>query len=107
MNISSDPLSTSLLAAIEIKVEARCVPLFNNRVANTTEIEELLDEAEEIYCNEDIIMTIGQGGVPKPFFATAEDIIKRENDKMSGNIPFNWSVSLITVEFFIFKERKY
>lgn len=75
-----------------IKVE---VPLYEVHAANNDEINQILDEAEEIVCDDDVIMSIGKDGIPKPWAATDDKIIKRQNDPMSGDIAFNVTVSRI------------
>lgn len=99
----TDPIQTSTSAddamAPAHETKSEYVPYFDIHAANSVEIEDLLDETEEIFCNEDVIMTIGKCGVPKPYLSTSEDIIKREGDKMSGDIAFNESVRIIFVIF--------
>lgn len=74
------------------RVKLEYVPLFDIHSANNGEIELLLDEQEEIVCNEDVVMMVGQSGIPPPWEATNDGFIKRQSDPMSGNIPFNTSV---------------
>lgn len=70
------------------------VPLFNIHVGNRAEIEELLNEPEDDDDDDDVIMIIGSSGIPRPWSTTSDDLIKRENDKMTGAIAFNQTVSI-------------
>lgn len=55
-------------------------------------LDNLISENATVVIDEDISMTIGFNGVPKPFAANSEEMIKREDDPISGNIPFNLTV---------------
>lgn len=85
------------LANIELRsqVKAESVPLYENYTRNSAEMDTLLDEPEEIFCDEDMTITIPKGGIPKPLASTGDDMIKCENDKISGSIPFNANVSIL------------
>lgn len=83
--IVADPL-------VIVKTE---VPMQEFHAANSAEIDEILEEAEEIVCDDGVVMLIGKNGVPMPWAATDDKLIKREKDLMSGDIPFNCTVSRI------------
>lgn len=88
-----DPLAID--AFLVPKTESSsAVPLFNIHEGNRAEIEELLDEVEEIQCDDDVIMITRGSAMPKPWSTTVDELIKRENDKMTGNIAFNQTVSV-------------
>lgn len=72
-------------------VKTEYVPLFNVHCANNEAIDLVLDEPEEFFCNDDVVMIIGTSGMPLPML-TADNLIKRELDPMTGNIPFNSTV---------------
>lgn len=68
---------------------------------NSSDIDELLDEAEEIICDDDLIMFVGKTGIPKPWSMVSDNLIKRENDSMSGNISFDEKVIRILIHHFL------
>lgn len=73
-------------------VKHEYVPLFNIHSANNEAIDEVLDdelEPEEVNYGDDVVMIIGQTGVPLPLETTKDDLIKREMDPISGKIPFD------------------
>lgn len=59
--------------------------------ANANEIISLLQD-EQTYTFDEIEMSFVR--FPKPFESTCENLTKRENDSVSGNIPFNTSVRI-------------
>lgn len=81
---------TSITGSI---VKPEYVPLFSVHSANNEAMDQLLEEQEEIPCDEDVQIIVGPSGIPQPMQVTTDDLVKRENDAMSGNIPFNTSVS--------------
>ncbi|XP_055309118.1 uncharacterized protein LOC129573007 [Sitodiplosis mosellana] len=83
-NLELDSLATG-----SIDRKSNVVPLFNVHDANNDEIDQLLEEPEEIVYEDDVVIMVGRHGLPKPMAATEDDMIKRENDQMTGNIPFN------------------
>ncbi|XP_055309267.1 uncharacterized protein LOC129573095 [Sitodiplosis mosellana] len=56
---------------------------------NSSEMDELLDEAEVVDLSDDEVMVVSEAGVPRPFATTGENIVKREKDAISGDEPFN------------------
>ncbi|XP_055312022.1 uncharacterized protein LOC129574267 [Sitodiplosis mosellana] len=83
-------ISESISLNTACVVKAEYVPLFNIHSVNNAAIDELLDdEPEEVICEDDVVMLIGQSGVPLPMASTKDELIKRENDPISGNTPFN------------------
>lgn len=59
---------------------------------NSNDIDDVLDEPEVIVWgkDQDVVITVGRHGIPKPWATTTEKfMVKREEDPMSGNIPFN------------------
>lgn len=82
-----DPLANIEILTVR-KIEV--VPLYE---INNADIDFLLDEPEELD-SDDGIEIIGDGPVPQPFNATEDELIKRENDGISGSIPFNINVSV-------------
>lgn len=75
------------------------VPLFDP--VNRAEVDELLDAIEIVTKYEGVTMIITSGGLPKPMQSTADNVIKRENDSISGNISFNVDVSINLMKQFI------
>lgn len=70
------------------------VPLYEVSAPNNSEIDEiLLDEPQVIKYGDDVEILITETGVPQPFGATLENMVKRENDAISGNVPYNIKVS--------------
>lgn len=61
------------------------------------ELDAILDEDVEVDCGEDVVMIIGKCGVPQPLLTTDENMVKRENDVISGDLPFNQIVCIRTV----------
>lgn len=55
---------------------------------------DLLAENEIIHVADDVCMIVGFEGMPTPFVTNVYDMIKRENDPISNDIPFNYTVSL-------------
>lgn len=55
---------------------------------------DLLAENEIIHVADDVCMIVGFEGMPTPFVTNVDDMIKRENDPISNDIPFNYTVSL-------------
>lgn len=75
------------------------VPLFNP--VNDADVNDLLDDIEIDEYDEDVTMFIASAGLPKPMQSTATNLIKRENDSISGNIAFNVVVSIFLMKQFI------
>lgn len=76
----------------EIKTEERSLYLSEIHSENSNDIDDVLDEPEVIVWGEDqdVVITVGRHGIPKPWATTTEkSLIKREEDPMSGEIPFN------------------
>lgn len=74
-------------------IKTEIVPLYEH-ARNSAEIEELLDEPEVIDLSDGEEMIVSEIGLPKPFGMTDENMIKRENDKITGNVPFNIKVGI-------------
>lgn len=85
--------SDNTIDPLRMKVES--VPLYEADTRNNEEIDALLDEQDEICCEDDVTMIISKNGLPKPLAATTNDIIKRENDPISGCISFISKVSIL------------
>lgn len=68
--------------ALDIKPDNLIVQHTNN----DSELDDILDETEGF---------VGQIDMPKPIALSANELVKRENDEMSGNIPFDAKVSLL------------
>lgn len=74
------------------------------RMDNDSDIDDILDERtgnvpndvlRELIHDDDVTIFIGQNGIPKPLgFVTKDDLVKRENDQMSGNIAFDERVCI-------------
>lgn len=82
---------TAVFNATTVKVEP--LPVYDNHVANNNDIDDVLDEPVEDELD-GVTIVIGRAGIPKPLSMTAEKTIKRENDKMSGNITYSVSVRM-------------
>ncbi|XP_055308738.1 uncharacterized protein LOC129572728, partial [Sitodiplosis mosellana] len=59
------------------------------RTENDSDLDDILSEEKEVVLDEHVTMLVGPHGIPKPLATTTDDLLKRENDGMSGNIPFN------------------
>lgn len=98
-DLAVDPLAIGdlhdLNVCADVKVEP--LPIYDNHFANDSDIENVLDEPIEEICD-DIVIVIGRSGIPKPLRMTNEQTIKRENDKMSGNLTFSVSVRFFLVD---------
>lgn len=90
---SNEPCPSAQSAQACIKLEE--VPLFVP-LRNDTELHELLfaPPQNELIVEETdgMVITRVRGQVYHPFRSTASDMIKRENDVVSGNLPFNETV---------------
>lgn len=98
VSIDDTPLDSNNLVSDPLAVKAESVPVYDIHQSNDAEIEYLLDEEEDINIDDDddeLSMHIGKGGMPKPLWSTSDEVIKRENDKMSGDLPFSASVRLL------------
>lgn len=78
-------------------VKVEYIP-FNVNTDNNAAIDEILDESEVVIYGEnedgaDVIMKIGPSGFPMPLPTTTDSLVKRENDRFSGNIPYNITVT--------------
>lgn len=70
-----------------IKLEA--VPLIEPCTFNQAELDSLLDDPEEIVCMEDdMVITVWKRGCGIPFQANSDELIKRQDDIISGSISF-------------------
>lgn len=61
---------------------------------------DLLAENEIIHVADDVCMIVGFEGMPTPFVTNIDNMIKRENDPISNDIPFNHTVSHTSIFFF-------
>lgn len=68
--------------------------LYEIHARNSAEIDEICDEPEVVDLSDGEEMVVSELGIPKPFATTEENMIKRENDSITGNIPFNVKVSI-------------
>lgn len=81
----------------EIQIKPELVPMYEIHAGNASEVNELLDEPETVYLSDDDgEMIIPETGLPKPFGTTQENIVKRENDPITGNVPFNVEVNILS-----------
>lgn len=62
---------------------------------NMEEILSVMDVEEVVIIDDDVQFTIGSAGIAMPIQVTSKSMVKRENDVVSGNMPFNESVSKI------------
>ncbi|XP_031630860.1 uncharacterized protein LOC116345565 [Contarinia nasturtii] len=65
------------------------VPYIARHTQNNDAINELLENTVENRIDDDVSIMIGAAGVPKPMFMTSDELVKRENDILSGNKPYN------------------
>lgn len=89
--IEVDPLENG---EHENRIKTECVPLYEIHARNSSEMDELLDEPDVVYLDDDLEMVVSETGLPKPFLTTGEYVVKRENDAISGEFPFNIEVSI-------------
>lgn len=57
-------------------------------------LSDLLAENEVIQVADDVCMIVGFEGMPTPFVTNIDNMIKRENDPISHDIPFNYTVNM-------------
>lgn len=70
------------------------VPLFEPRFSNLTDIGIILLEPDyEVEVIDDMEIKMIKGQQLKPMRSTPDGLIKREHDTVSGEIPYNQSVS--------------
>lgn len=82
----------------ELEIKPELVPLYEIHARNISEMNELLDEPQTIYLSDDDgEMVVPETGLPKPFGTTKENIVKRENDPITGNVPFNVEVGIFNI----------
>lgn len=96
-----DPLMNT--TGIQIKIEN--VPLYEIHTCNDEEMDALLDEPDEIHfddSDDDLTMVMPKDGQHKPLSATRDEMIKHENDPISGDAPFNVKVSVSQLQINIF-----
>lgn len=75
------------------------VPLIEPGADRYIEIMDLLEDKEIVVVNDEITITIDSGGMPQPIKTTMDGLIKREDDMVSSDIPFN--VTVFNNHFFI------
>lgn len=105
-NVNDSTMDAVNIAGAQVKVEN--VPLYEIHTRNSDEIDALLDEPDEVrYCDsdDDLTMIIPKNGIPKPLAATSDNVIKREDDLISGSIPFNTNVSVLNYEIVILQKK--
>lgn len=94
-----DPLQMSF-TDISVKTEMDTINLLGS---NNEAIDTLILDADddlvtvEDVVDDDIVFMVGPNGYPKPYVVSVDpkcNLIKRENDKLTGNIPFNENVRI-------------
>lgn len=74
-------------------VKTECIPVYGFYNSNIEEISSVLEVSSEqthTCTYDDIEMSFEK--FPIPFKATERELIKRQNDVISGNLPFNENV---------------
>lgn len=61
--------------------------------SNRKQLNDLLETAVIEEVDDEMTIIVGSKGFGAPFQTTAENLIKRENDPISGNVPYNNTVS--------------
>lgn len=74
------------------------VPIHQYELENADEIISVLEESHEEIYDDDVLMTYIKFPMPVP--STTKGLMKREGDVVSGNLPFNNSVSNISFSHF-------
>lgn len=74
------------------QIKKEPLPLFEMTRENAAEVIELLEEDIEVKFDDDVTMTYKR--FPMPFKGVRDDLIKQENDAVSGNLPFSFRVSI-------------
>lgn len=99
---SGNPNRIPSMAQSEIKAEtsaaiSECVPVYGFYDSNVEEISSALNvssvqntEQNHVYTYDEVEMSFLK--FPIPFKATDKDLVKRQNDIISGNLPFNENV---------------
>lgn len=85
-----DPL---LIVASDVEVKYGSIELVSVHAGNSGAIDGLLDEPEIVNYDEDVVILIGQHGLPKPKQYTNDNLLKREGDEVTGTMPYNITVS--------------
>lgn len=75
------------------------MPYLENYSQNNDAINELLENAIETTIDDDLTIVIGAYGTPKPFRTTLQGLVKRQNDALSGDKPFNENVSCLKPDY--------
>lgn len=98
VNVGNSEETHELVSVLKIEQ-----PVFGMHTDSLEEFNQLFadqQDAEEdvVVVNKDgdVIMTIPKNTFPIPIQVTYEDVVKRQNDWLSGNMPFNDSVSILT-----------
>lgn len=88
------PVEPEVLIDINPAIKQEIDPLQDYSVFPDDALADLLAENEIVEIDGDISMVIGFEGIPAPFDANVDNMIKREDDIISNNIPFNLTVSV-------------
>lgn len=90
-NVETNPEHSTAAAITKIEQPAYFYEIHSG---NDADIDDVLDEPEEIVWEKDpeVVIKIGRCGIPQPWNATDDKMIKREGDPMSGDISFNATV---------------
>lgn len=67
--------------------------------SNRDKLQEVLNTVFVEQIDDDITITYGNNSFGAPFKVTAERLIKRQNDIVSGNIPYTQTVSRLILLF--------
>ena len=96
-----DPINETVSFRDE-DIKPDLVPLYETAAANRNEIVDLITELEEEEIDDDVSIFVNRSvGVPMPWKATiGHALVKRENDILSGNTPFNNEVGVFVSMLF-------
>lgn len=93
INPEVEAAEQNLNVANNVDVKPDFQEILIERTENDSDLDEILSEEKEVVLDEHVTMLVGPHGIPKPLATTTEDLLKRENDGMSGNIAFDERVS--------------
>lgn len=89
---ASDGAVDPLMNFADTRIKIETVPLYELHTDNSDEMDALFDEPDEIHfddSDDDLIMIMPTNVALKPLGVTEDELVKRENDVLTKNVPFN------------------
>lgn len=94
-------VNTQALVQPKTEFSAAFVPYVETHAQNDGDIDELLRNMVETPIDEDLTIFVAATGIPKPIPVTMEDLIKRQDDVVSGDKAYNENVSYLLLLFLL------